>query len=157
MGHSEVKAFCVFVALIVACSLLPYFRWWSLSLVNCKCFYQNEHLLAYGKTNARLISVGAGGCSFWPEFGTPMTSWRKSDIAVCATDCLPNCPLPVSAQIHHHLPTIRVIMICHLEMDGACCVVDGSCPGQDCYSSFHLVITHRHSEVDRLFNLQHLR
>lgn len=77
------------------------------------------------------------------------TSLRKSDIAVCATAYLQNCPAPISAPIHHHLSTIRAVMICRLEMDGACCAVDESCPGQGHYFSFHLVVTHEHSDEQR--------
>lgn len=92
-----------------------------------------------------------GGCwSLLSGFGALMaTSWRKSDIAVCAIDCLENCPAPVSAPIHHHLSTIRAVMICRLEIDGACCALDGSCADHGHHSSFYLVVTQEHLDEQR--------
>lgn len=128
-----------------------------MSLVNCDCFCQNKHLFVQEATSPKIIPAVlpiSGGLGEREEVGVvfcqdlALSGWlhhgEKSDIAVCATDCSQNCPALASVPIHHHLSTIRAVMICRLEMDGACRVlrVGAVLAG----ASFHLVVTHEHSE-----------
>lgn len=107
------------------------------------------------------ISVGLGEQE---EVGVVFVSiWRlsgwlhhrkKCDIAVCATDCLQNCPAPVSLPIHHHLSTIRAVMICRFKMDGSCCPMDGRYAGQQHILPGHLTQTLRRTKTVTHYTIQ---
>ena len=120
-----------------------------MSSLNCDYFCQSKHLFVHEATspmNFPVVLPISGELGELAEVGVVLslfgtlrmaTSWRKSDIAVRASDCLQNCPPPVSVPIHHHLSTIRTVMICRLEMDGDGGAVDGSDPGQCLISHGH--------------------
>lgn len=127
-----------------------------MSLVNSDCFCQNQHLLVHEAASPRIVpvvspisvergereEVGVVFVSIWHSQDGYIIG-KKSDIAVCATDCFQNCAAPVSLPIHHHLSTIRAVMICRFKMDGCCCPVDGRRSGQYLILPGHLTQTFR--------------
>lgn len=81
-----------------------------MSLVNCDGFYQNKHLFVHKTTSSGIVPMVlpiSGELMEWVDFCQYLDGYiiEKGDIAVCASDCLQNCPAPASAPIHHHLST----------------------------------------------------